>query len=120
MASHNETGKIGEELATSWLNKNGFIIHHSNWRHSRYEIDVVASREQVLHFIEVKTRTSSHFGMPEESVSDKKLNSLMRAASAYMAKYRGWKRVQYDILSIMLRPVSAPEFFLVEDVYCRF
>ena len=120
MASHNDTGKKGEVLAADWLCKNGFIIHHCNWRHSHYEIDVVASRAHVLHFIEVKTRTSSVYGFPEESVSDKKLESLMRASSAYLVKYRGFKRVQYDILSIMLNPVDTPAFFLVEDVYCNF
>jgi len=81
---------------------------------------VVASKSHVLHFIEVKTRTGNQYGLPEESVTEKKLNSLMRASSAYLSKYRGWKRIQYDILSIMLRPASVPEFYLLEDVYCRF
>ena len=120
MATHNETGKKGEALATSWLIDNDFIIHHNNWRHSRYEIDVVASRDGILHFIEVKTRTGSQFGFPEESVSEKKIDSLMRASTVYLAKYRGWKRVQYDILSILLKPQQAPEYYLIEDVYCRF
>ena len=90
---------------------------HTNWRYARYEIDIIASHEDVLHFIEVKTRRSGKFGFPEESVTDKKLQHLINAAEAFLAAYPEWKRVQFDVLSIMLTGSKATEYFFIEDVY---
>jgi putative endonuclease len=117
MAKHNETGKKGEQLAATWLKEQGYEILHINWRHSHYEIDIVASRNEVLHFIEVKTRNSMTFGYPEESVSKKKFNSLMSGAEEYLFQYPKWKRVQYDVLSITKLKDKPVEYFLIEDVY---
>ncbi|MFM9908090.1 MAG: YraN family protein, partial [Chitinophagaceae bacterium] len=84
MASHNETGKKGEELAAAWLEESGFCLLHRNWRHSHYEIDIIATKSNKVHFIEVKTRSSNRFGFPEESVSDKKIENLMQAAEEFL------------------------------------
>jgi len=72
MASHNELGKEGEELAAKWLSEHGYTILHANWRHSHYEIDIVATKGKFLHFVEVKARKASPFGYPEDSVTKKK------------------------------------------------
>src|SRR5687768_10245841 len=56
MASHNDLGRYGEQLAISYLSAAGFDVLFKNWRHSYYEIDVICSRHDVLHFIEIKTR----------------------------------------------------------------
>jgi putative endonuclease len=120
MATHNETGKNGELLAHDWLLLNGFSILHHNWRYSRYEIDIIATRGKILHFTEVKTRRNHRFGFPEEAVSKKKMRSLMLAAEEYLSQNPQWKRVQYNILSISLLENEEPRFFLIEDVYGDF
>ena len=56
MARHMKTGELGEKLAVAFFLKKGFIILHKNWRHSHWEVDIIASHIDVLHFIEVKTR----------------------------------------------------------------
>lgn len=117
MAIHNETGKNGEELASQWMIQSGYIILHRNWRHSHYEVDIIAEKNKLLHFIEVKTRRSLRYGLPEESVSKKKMKYLMNAAEEYLIQHPQWKRIQYDILSILLLNRKEPEFFLIEDVY---
>lgn len=117
MATHNETGKKGEDLAAGWLQQNGFTLIHRNWRYSHYEVDIIACRNNMLHFIEVKTRRSNRFGHPEESVSDKKIENLMEAADEFMHRHPQWKKVQYDVLSITLLTNKEPAFFLIEDVY---
>ncbi len=110
------TGKKGEDLAEAYIRDLGFDILERNWRYRRSEIDLIASRQNVLHFIEVKTRTSTEFGYPEESVSNKKLRSMIRCGTAFLYQHPGWKVVQYDILSIILINGAAPEFLLIEDV----
>lgn len=116
MAAHIAVGKKGEDLAVSWLNGNGYHILHRNWRHGRYEIDIIAGRDGVLHIIEVKTRRSGLFGPPEQSVNRKKLRNLLLASSRWLANYPGHARIQYDVLSITLPANTAPEYFLFEDV----
>lgn len=116
MAKHIKTGEEGEELATAWLQAQGFAILHRNWKHSYFELDVVASKDAVLHFVEVKTRTTDTFGHPEEGVTAKKLERLMLAGEEYLQQNPNWKRIQYDILSIRLHKYKAPEYFFLEDV----
>lgn len=116
MAKHLETGKQGEDMAAVWLATQGFDLLHRNWKHSYYELDVVASKEGVLHFIEVKTRTTDMYGHPEEGVTPKKLDRLMNAGEEFLHQYPEWKRIQYDILSIRLHKYKAPDYFFIEDV----
>ena len=117
MATHNTTGKKGEQLAVQYLQQQGFEIVTINWRFSHYEIDIFALKNEVLHFIEVKTRTGNRFGYPEESVSEKKLESLMKGAAEYLEQNSYLRRVQYDVLSITMLKNRIPEFFFIEDVY---
>jgi putative endonuclease len=110
-------GTEGEALAALWLQERGFRLLHRNWRHSHYEIDIIASRETVLHFIEIKTRRSKKFGEPEESVDKKKIINLMKAGAEFQYQFPGWKRVQYDVLSITIAPNGTTDYFFIEDVY---
>lgn len=117
MANHLDTGKQGERLAIQYLVDKAFTILFTNWRYAHYEIDVIARRNGVLHFIEVKTRRSEKFGFPEESITDKKLQNLINAAEGFLITYPEWKRVQFDVLSIILSRADKAEYFFIEDVY---
>ena len=117
MATNRQKGLRGEELATEWLISNGYLILHRNWRHARFEIDIIASRDEVLHFIEVKTRTSAAFGNPEDQVNQKKLRHMIDAGEEFIYQHPGWKKIRFDILAIKLFKGLEPEFFLIEDVY---
>ncbi|OQP62369.1 hypothetical protein A3860_28845 [Niastella vici] len=114
---HHDTGKKGEDMAVAYLQKQLFTILQRNWRYARYEIDIIASRDNVLHIIEVKTRSSLLFGHPEESVSKKKIKNLLQAARAYMYQNQQWREVQFNILSITMLPGQPVEYFFIEDVY---
>ena len=83
MAQHNETGKIGEHRAAGWFEQMGYTILHRNWCYRKYEIDIIASKDNVLHFIEIKTRSNHSFGYPEEAVSRKKMENSLLASSTY-------------------------------------
>src|ERR1700722_11794072 len=117
MMPHILTGKKGEKLATDWLIANGFQILHRNWRHGRYEVDLIAARQDVIHLIEVKTRTSDAFGPPEQSVSRKKIEHLLRAAQGWLLNHPGHTRIQYDVLAITFRKDALPEYVFFTDVY---
>jgi putative endonuclease len=117
MAKHINTGKIGEQLAESFFIAAGCTVLEKNWRHSRWEVDIIASKNNVLHFIEVKTRSTKKFGLPEEKVGNKKIQNLINAAEEYLYQHPEWKRIQFDILSIIISNNEPPEYFLIEDVY---
>ena len=118
MALHNKLGKDAEDLAEAWLKQNGYDVLHRNWRYSHYEIDIVATRNKMLHIVEVKARWHSPFGgYPEESVTRKKFKNLQKAVDEFLFLNPGYKWIQYSILSITLHKDKEPEYFLIEDVY---
>ncbi len=104
-------------MALGYLLQKGFVILHQNWRHSHWEVDVIASLDGILHFIEVKTRRTKKFGYPEEDVSRKKVTNLINASEEFLYAHPEWKLIQFDILSIILLKNEPAEFFFIEDVH---
>ena len=117
MAKHNHTGNEGEVLGAEHLLSQGYSILEKNWRHSHWEVDIIASKNNTLHFIEIKTRKSKKFGQPEDKVGKKKMENLINAAEQYLYLYPQWNRIQFDILSISMITNNPIEYFLIEDVY---
>ena len=117
MASHNQLGKEAEQMAVDYLEKHGYEILHCNWRHSRYEIDIIAKKNELLRIIEVKSLKSSALRNPEESVTRKKFRHLLKAADEFLFQNQQYRHVQFDILSILLTPEKDAEYFLIEDVF---
>ena len=72
MALHNNLGRLGENIAKDFLKQKGFIIIALNWRHLHYEIDIIARHQNILVFVEVKTRSTFKYGFPDESIDLKK------------------------------------------------
>lgn len=117
MAHHNATGMLGEKMALQYLSGKGFVILHQNWRHGHWEVDIIASCNETLHFIEVKTRRTKKFGHPEEDVTKRKLTNLINASEEFLFLFPEWKRIQFDILSISILRNDPVEFFFIEDVH---
>lgn len=117
MAGHNELGKEGESMAADWLASQGYRILHRNWRHSYHEIDIIAEKDNSLHFVEVKARTESPLGHPEDSVTRKKFKHLQRVADEYLQQHPGHPWIQFDILAIIFKKDGETEYFLIRDVY---
>jgi putative endonuclease len=117
MMPHIRTGEKGEQLAADWLAANGFHILHRNWRQGRYEVDLIAGKEDTIHIVEVKCRQSGAYGLPEQSVNRKKIAHVLRGAQSWLVNHPGHTRIQYDVLAITLGKDAGPEYFLFEDVY---
>jgi putative endonuclease len=117
MALHNKLGKEAEEMAVSYLVKNGYEILHCNWRYSRYEIDIIAKKNDLLKIVEVKSLQSAAIRYPEQSVTKKKFKDVLKAADQFLFRHQEYRHVQFDILSIVVSQYKPPEFFLIEDVF---
>lgn len=99
-------GQRGDLLAARFLLSEGFDLLHRNWRSGRYELDIVARKEGVLHIVEVKSRKADGLTAPEEAMTRKKFNALFRAAQQYVALYRIDADTQFDLIAVDLLPDS--------------
>ena len=100
MAQHNDLGKLGEELAVEFLQKNGYKIVETNWTFQKAEIDIIAKIGDTLAVIEVKTRSSLDFGLPQDFVKPKKIQLLVKAVNEYIISKDLEVEVRFDIIAI--------------------
>ena len=100
MAEHNELGKLGEELAVEFLRKEGYEILDTNWTFQKAEIDIIAQKENILAIVEVKTRSSLEFGLPQDFVKPKKIQLLVKAVNEYVVSKNLDVDVRFDIIAI--------------------
>lgn len=100
MNSKQSLGALGEKLARENLVKNGYQIIASNYRTPFGEIDIIAQDGQILAFIEVKTRSSRQFGLPEEAINKKKLERMSRCIELYLKSHPSSLDRRIDVLAI--------------------
>ncbi len=100
MAEHNDLGKLGEELAVDYLIENGYEILETNWTFQKAEVDIIAKKNTILAVVEVKTRSSIDFGLPQDFVKPKKINLLVRAINEYVIINDLDIEVRFDIVAI--------------------
>ncbi len=104
MAKHNTLGNEGEDLAVRYLKEKGYEILDTNWRYGHLEIDIIARKEKIVIFAEVKTRSSEKWGRPEEFVHYKKRKRLVKAAEAYLIEKDLMSEMRFDIIAVILLP----------------
>ncbi len=119
MASHNELGKKGEELAIDFLKKNKYKILDCNWRYKKAEVDIIALKNNVLAVVEVKTRSSNYFGNPQDFVNPKKIKLLVEAIHEYVTSKDLDVEVRFDIIAI-LKNKNTFEIEHLEDAFLHF
>lgn len=103
MAKHNETGVKGEVTARNFLQNLSYNILHCNWRWQQKEVDIVAEKDGLLVFVEVKTRSTSYFGYPEDAVTDQKQEYLKLAAEEFLYQNPEYEEIRFDIISIITK-----------------
>ena len=100
MAAHNELGKAGEDFAVDFLVKNGYEILETNYVFEKAEIDIIARNANFLVIVEVKTRSSLDFGLPQEAVKPRKIQLLVKAVNQYVEVHDLDVEVRFDIIAI--------------------
>jgi putative endonuclease len=101
MTEPNRLGKEGEEEARNYLIRQGYAIYHSNWRWKHYELDIVASKNNELVVVEVKTRSADYLLYPEEAVDKEKIKRIVAAANVYVRTFRLDMPVRFDIITLI-------------------
>ena len=103
MARHNDDGKLAEQLAKTYLQNKSYQILEENWRYSRAEVDLIASINNIIVFIEVKARSGTGFGLPEEFVDEKKQKLLSKAANEYIFLKNHQGEIRFDVIAILFK-----------------
>jgi putative endonuclease len=101
MATHNDLGQKGEAMAKAHLEATGYEIMDENWVFGKAEIDLIAYKNKIIIFTEVKTRTGNGFGEPEDFVDARKQRLLVEAADEYIYLMNHEGEVRFDIISIL-------------------
>ncbi|GAA0872687.1 YraN family protein [Gangjinia marincola] len=101
MAQHNELGKAGEKMAIDHLVKHGFMIKETNYRFRKAEVDIIAQKGEILAAVEVKTRSTSDFGNPQDFVKQKQIQLLVSAMDNYVQENDLDVEVRFDIVAIV-------------------
>ncbi len=101
MGQHNETGKEGEKAAVQYLLKKGYKIIEVNWRYNYKEIDIIARQADEMVFVEVKTRATTAFELPQEAVTKKKMKNLVFAADAYLQIKEIELESRFDVIAVL-------------------
>lgn len=102
--NHRQIGRWGEALAAEYLLGRGYEVLHRNVQTPYGEIDLVAQREGMIIFIEVKARTGCSFGLPEEAITEKKRSHLLAAIQFYWQSCGTESPWQVDVIAILGRP----------------
>jgi putative endonuclease len=101
-------GEEGERIAASWLAQRGWRILDRRFRNGHRDLDLVAEREGLVAFVEVKTRRGKDFGHPVEAVNWRKQRELTRSAAVWIARYgSGEQTFRFDVVGVLMSDQGA-------------
>lgn len=120
MAQHNDLGKEGEDFAADFLAEKGYKILHRNWFFKKAEIDIIAQINDILAVVEVKTRSSLDFGLPQDFVKPAKIQSLVKAVNQYVTEYDIDLEIRFDIIAIHKDKQQKFVIEHIEDAFYHF
>ncbi|MBR5129259.1 MAG: YraN family protein [Firmicutes bacterium] len=111
MTDKKRIGSIGEELAVEALRSKGYYIIRRNFSCPYGEVDIIAIKDKILSFVEVKTRTSSEYGAPGEAVDNKKQRHIRNAAKYFISYYkRPYEKVDFQVIEVTVNHIKGLEF----------
>lgn len=119
MAAHNDLGKKGEDLAVEFLLKKGYKIVARNFTFQKSEVDIIARKNNVLAIIEVKTRSTSDFGNPQEFLKVRQIQRLVKAVDYFVTEHNMDVEVRFDIIAI-IKNKSGSRLEHLEDAFVHF
>ena len=106
MAEKYETGKQGEHVARLYLEEKGYKVLAINWRFHRFELDIIATNNDELVIVEVKTRSDNYLIAPELAVDTTKIRRIVAASDAYIRKHNIQLPVRFDVLCLIKKGQS--------------
>jgi len=110
-------GRSGEDVAADLLKGKGYKILVRNYKTKLGEIDIIARDKDTLAFIEVKTRHSDRFGLPQEAVSVSKQRQISKAALMFLKENNLLeKKARFDVISVVYSK-DKPQLDLIKNAF---
>ena len=119
MAAHNDFGSEGEQKAAAYLEEQGYTILERNYTYARAEIDIIALKGDILAVVEVKSRSSHLFALPQDAVNRKKIRLLVKAIDHYVRARNINSEVRFDIITVTGKGEHS-ELNHIEDAFFHF
>ena len=117
MAAHNDIGHKGEDMAADYLQQEGYCILERNWMNNgRKELDIVATKDDVIVFVEVKTRRQGSVTSPIDAVDARKQHRICLAADSFLKAFRVDLPCRFDVVCIIYND-KASRVEHVEDAF---
>ena len=116
MAESHILGNKGEDIAADYLKKSGYKILYRNWHWGKHEIDIIAGKDDIVAFVEVKTRSEDFLVDLRDVISREKQKSIISAADGYIQRFRIDKESRFDVLTV-IRKANAFEVEHIPDAF---
>ena len=116
MSESHILGNQGENIAADYLKKSGYKILFRNWKWGKHEIDIIAKKDDMVIFVEVKTRTKEFLGGLSSAVTTDKQKSIILAANGYLQKFNVDNESRFDVLTIIMNGDNQ-EIDHIEDAF---
>lgn len=111
-------GNTGEDIAVEYLEKKNYKIIERNYRFGHGEIDIIAGKNNILIFVEVKTRKNLEFGPPELAVTKSKQRQVRKIAEAYLYEKNILdKDCRIDVIAIMKEEKLPPKINHIKNAF---
>src|SRR6056297_22713 len=113
-----QIGDEGEEIAAAYLESKGWLILDRNYYFEKAEVDIVAYDHTQIVFFEVKRRSDTYFGRPEEFVTPQKESLVKKAAEAWVYERKmETALIRFDVIAIVKKETEAPDITHFEDAF---
>ena len=116
MAESHILGIKGEDIAADHLKKSGYRILFRNWKWGKHEVDIIAEKDDMVVFVEVKTRTKEFIEDLRYVVTTEKQKSIIYAANGYLHKFNVDKESRFDVLTI-IKSGDSEKIEHIEDAF---
>jgi len=111
------TGKLGEQMAAAYLEKAGYLILEQNYRCRFGEIDIVAKDGDTIVFVEVKSRRSENYGLPQLAVGHEKQRRISKISLYYLQTHCFYcSNARFDVVAVSLRAENS-HIELIKDAF---
>lgn len=116
MKWHQLLGQKGVSRALACIEEKGLQVIKKNWRYCECDVSLIAADSHALHFIKVQPTMNTQLELCEESLTRKKIQSLVQAGQQYLSHHPQWKHIILDILVVTLIQGEATDFKLIENI----
>lgn len=115
--TNQEIGILGENAAADFLKEKGYAILERNYRVGHLEIDIIALKDGILVFVEVKTRAADYLIAPQEAVNNRKQNLIINAANGYIRRHKRTEEARLDVITVLHKNGKVTNVSHIENAY---